>query len=582
MDKDKESTIKDSNIIKMLKYAAAALSVVSFTTTLNGLNGIVTDNVFLAGLISFAIQAVILIMGLHLINTVNIIHKQDINKILKSLTAFFMIALYIASIAFSSFFSFVFLSDAAYKKVRATDYNTEIEQFLVENTREIKNINDAINDVLLQKIREESPKFSNLLSTYQETASVEVEDIIGNDRVKYAGTQIPDNFKFTSQSALTAYERANNTVASENLTVECQELEIRINIFVDDYENNYYPFYSRLFDELISKHDISKAELRIDEIDGKIIDMRKQIEILESFEHQIGSVNTYVRTCCNGIISRYNALIEQLVEISNVYTEILSTVSVVDANSLDLQNFYESIYSSDALSSETLDDSINELKQIITTYIKNSDEIDSEDIQNLSVCISYLEELNKSRKVRSQIEEFEEYQLNQAYIIVFPTESSQTFDGETNTESESQNISLTSYNYMQMEEAEWREARHKDVASFISILKALPDFELVLPVRNPDGTRSLSNDVNINYLIAKDEENYLSTVLSEAYQYNRAKLEDISQMERAWNYLSSENRFLAVFCMIIAVFLDVASLLIGLFLYICQNERNGESNIKDK
>lgn len=126
MDKGKESTTKE-NIIEILKYAASALSVVSFTTTLNGLNGIVTDNVFLAGLISFAMQAVILVMGLYFINTVNTVRKQKINKRLKSLVIFFMIVLYIASIAFSSFFSFVFLSNAAYDKVRTTDYNTELE-----------------------------------------------------------------------------------------------------------------------------------------------------------------------------------------------------------------------------------------------------------------------------------------------------------------------------------------------------------------------------------------------------------------------------------------------------------------------
>lgn len=83
-------------------------------------------------------------------------------------------------------------------------------------------------------------------------------------------------------------------------------------------------------------------------------------------------------------------------------------------------------------------------------------------------------------------------------------------------------------------------------------------------------------------MFTKDEENYLFIVLSQAYEYNRSKLEDISQMERAWNYLFSENSFLAKFCFIIALFLDGASFLIGLFLYACQGEKNDQSEAKAK
>ena len=62
--------------------------------------------------------------------------------------------------------------------------------------------------------------------------------------------------------------------------------------------------------------------------------------------------------------------------------------------------------------------------------------------------------------------------------------------------------------------------------------------------------------------------------MREAYKYSREKLENISDMERAWNYLvNSDYRFLAVCCVIIALFLDAAAFLVGLYIYANKNEK---------
>ncbi|MBO5383682.1 MAG: hypothetical protein J6A30_05215 [Ruminococcus sp.] len=157
----REKKKKDIPIRRMLKYSAAALSVMSFITTAKGMNNIVTDSFFASCLISFGIQSVILVLGLQFIDVCkatiaffeqaaekqklqNEVSKGTIKKQHKSKLMYvsvgLMIFLYASSIAFSSFYSFVYLSDVAYQNVKISDYNVDIEKFLVRNTNEVRSI----------------------------------------------------------------------------------------------------------------------------------------------------------------------------------------------------------------------------------------------------------------------------------------------------------------------------------------------------------------------------------------------------------------------------------------------------------
>ena len=88
MEVKNEKNPRSKNIPQMLKYAAVALSAVSFITTLNGVKGIVTDDIWLAGLISFGIQAIILVMGLWFLPALIVIWKKKMNVMLRSFLCF--------------------------------------------------------------------------------------------------------------------------------------------------------------------------------------------------------------------------------------------------------------------------------------------------------------------------------------------------------------------------------------------------------------------------------------------------------------------------------------------------------------
>lgn len=553
--KENSKQSSNANIVRMLRYAAAALSAVSFLTTLNGINGIVTDNAWLAGLISFGIQAIILVMGLWFIPALKTIWEQKLHGLLRVIVIVFMIALYICSVVFSSFFSYVYMSVAAYDEVQPTDYNTELELFLVEETRTLRNYNDAVYDVLLQNIRETAPNFQTMMEDYRKTANEEIQQIVGHIS-KYGINTIPTDTLFSAEDAISAYEAANRRTADIQLSEYCQRLEGDINSYVTYYETQYYPTYSQYFDDWIMQTDTVQAAARKKEIENVISSMESQITLLNGYSYVIGSVRTYIELKCNGIISYYNFLIGALNDLKNGYDEILNHPNVIQGEGLTLQNFYEAVYSSDISTQEELDRAKNDLQQIASAYIQNSDKIDEEIISNISDCIQWLEKLNQCKDLRDKIEQFETNNLAKTYIIV-----SDSLDNKGTDEVSKNQIVM---GIGQVEESTWNTTRHKDMSEFISLVKSLPDINQILQQIVSE------DDPLIKYLQEMERGNYISSILKKAYEYNRAKLENISDMERARNYLHSENSFLAICCCFIAVFLDVASCLIGLYMYTCQ------------
>ena len=446
----------------------------------------------------------------------------------------------------------------------AYDYNTEIEKFLIDNTKEVKNINTAANTVLLNKVRLEVPQFNNLMIEYKEDSQDTINTIVEN-KEKYLVAKISNNNLFNSKDAADVYFATNQYSASETVMNSIKTLENSINKYADAY-NNYYNSYSSLFDEMKQQADISKAKDRINEISGKIDKIEKDISFLQSYKSPINSINTYVNTICSGIATDYHALINAFEEISNVYREINNNPTISTNDSLSLNKFYQALYSYQIIEDAVLDSALSDLNKIIVAYINNTDlnTTNAQMINKLSVCISYLEELKNIRQTNQKIEKFEDTQLKKTYILVYPSSvnnTSESLSKSKNTKNEDD------YNYNRISEEEWNEERHKDIADFIDITKSLPNIELLLQYSSES-----SSDSNIKYLKSINDTNYISNILKQAYDYNREKLEKISDIERAWNYFYSEKNLLAWFCVIISIFLDISSMLIGFFLYTSQKK----------
>lgn len=369
-----KSKNKLSSIPKLLKYCAAALSVVSFLTTMHGIKNLIVDDELKAGMISFAVQGIILLLGLYFLNVWNAIENVlDTKKLAVAVLRVLIVILYASSLIFSSFFSFVFITNSAYDGVGSTDYNMEIEQFLINSTNELEKINDENCNKLLLKIRTQAPEFNNLLQQNKNNASNEIESI-KNGITKFDVATITEEDKFTSAGARDAYKIANLDNVSDARLSEieegCKEFETTMNTYVESYEK-YYKDYLELFENLNNQKDSSKTEIeknKIDKLTSTISDAQDRLSTATIVSYN--SVVTYAIQKRNGISNYYTNLINELNKINSAYNEIESSATVKKGDDSELKNFYESIYSSDIVDTDIIDSAESQLQSLLQIYLE--------------------------------------------------------------------------------------------------------------------------------------------------------------------------------------------------------------------
>lgn len=546
---------KVSSIPKLLKYCAAALSVVSFLTTMQGVDDLIVKDALMAGMISFAVQGIILVLGLQFLNVWTTIKKIIPAKAIYITIRVLVIVLYLFSIVFSSFFSFVYITNAAYEKVGITDYNMEIDQFLVNNTNELEKINNADCDELLLSIRTQAPEFNNLLQQNKDNALNEVESIM-DGITKYEVATIKEGDKFTVAGASDAYIAANlGNVSSEDLEeIEngCKNFEITINSYVELYEG-YYNDYLNLFDALDNQMDLSKAEAektKIDNLFSTITETRSKL--ITATIVAPNSVIAYATQKRDGISNYYTNLLNELKKLHTVYDEIGGSEIVKEGDDSELQSFYESIYSSDIVAVEKIEDAEEKLQNLLQIYLNNlkENEIESNSskVESLSMCISNLEKFKECVILQNEISAFKLNQLNKVYIIQNDERDSSKRVEETGVESDDE------FSYVIVTPEQWKAVRHADVAQFIGLIKQMPSSE---------------------------ENTTLSEMLNTAYELNRNNLESISEMETAINFLRGDQNKVAWISLIIAIFVDIVSLLIGFVLFFYKSDHKVKTSIEE-
>lgn len=122
-------------------------------------------------------------------------------------------------------------------------------------------------------------------------------------------------------------------------------------------------------------------------------------------------------------------------------------------------------------------------------------------------------------------------------------------------------------------QAEWNEIRRKHLGEFINMVKLLPDFETIV---NSAQEGSVETQPYIELLQKHDS--YRTDTLKEAYLLNRQSLEKISSIEQARNHLHSDFKYMALYCLFVAFFLDLSSLFVGLFVHF--TDEKGKADIE--
>lgn len=572
-DKNKQNKKRNTNkFIGTLKYGVAALSLVSFITTSEGLKEIVKGNRFVPFLISFGIQMIVLIVGTQLVNIFKSIKKVKVSKeFWRGVITVSVIVPYLSAVCFSSFFSYVSLANDAYENVKESDYNIEIENFFNEEIMNVKNLNDAAGNITLKQIQSYVPQLKGILDEFSS---------------KYGGDIAADKVQIekNNTSSLNSSEIYNPETYIYSLSAN-QEQATRLRGYVTVFDNaantynDYYKSYERQYD-IIQKSDdkelISSSIKNIEEIERNIQSIDDQISILNNVNDPNSEYDSALKTPISQFTSAFEVLKNSFGTLKNFY-DGLSNDNIQNSN-LNLDNVYNTIYSTINIDDEKISNAINDLKLVINAYINTNEteDIDDEVLSSLSTCITYLGEFEKYKSLDVKIDDFEEKVLKQVYVIEYETttqaQESSTLEDETETSEKTKSelieeTSILTNNVINISTSEWNQIRRQNLGEFIDIVKSLPDFDVIL--------NSYKDSSQLKAYVDKLEKNknYKVDTLEKAYKLNRQNLEDISKIEQAWNFISSDFKYMAVYCGFIALFLDLSSLFVGIFIFFYEKSK---------
>ena len=601
---NKDTKKNRNKFIGTLKYGIAALSLVSFITTSNGLQEIIKDNKFVPFMISFGIQMIVLIVGTQLVNIFKSIKRIKVSKkIWQIVIAVSVILPYLSAVCFSSFFSYVSLANDAYKNVKESDYNIEIENFFNKEIMNVKNLNDAAGNIVLKQIQNYVPQFKGVLDEF----SSKYSGIISTDKTKIKKNATP---------SLNSSKIYNPEIYIYSFGANQQQAE-RLRGYATIFDNtavtygDYYKVYERQYEIVQNSDDkelISSSGKNIENIERTILSIDNQINYLENINDPNLDYDNALRTPISEFTRVFETLKNSFEDLKSFYDGL--TNEKIQNSNLSLNNVYNTIYSTINIDDDKVSEAIKDLKKIINAYISiyNTDEINDKILSNLSSCITYLGEFEKYKNLDQKIDNFESNVLQKVYVIEYETTteaSSDKLDITENT-SKSENdddssdvkntttntqIAIDNNDEITIETAEdnsvetlnriskdkWNKIRRENLGEFIDIIKSLPDFDIILNLYD--------ESVQLKTYVDKLEKNkdYKTITLEKAYSLNRQNLENISEIERAWNFLFSDFKYMAIYCGLIALFLDLSSLFVGVFIYFYEKSKKVElppNNVK--
>lgn len=594
--KGKNKSKGNNGLLGTLKYGIAALSFVSFITTSNGLQKIITDEKLAPYLISFGIQIIVLIIGTQLVNIIKIIADiKSVKTIVKRIIAISVIIPYLSAVGFSSFFSYVYLANNAYENVKETDYNIAIENFFNEEIINIKSLNDAAGNIILKQIQSFVPSFKEILADFSNYYGGNIDSarsqIVKNETATFNTSQIydPEFFIYSFNANRRQAERLRGYV------ITFETVAKNYSVYYNSYEMQYNRIQNRTSEDLISS-----ASTNIEEIEASITSINQQISSINEINDPNPEFDDALRTPISTISSYFEALKISFGDLKNFYNSL--SEESIRYEDINLEDVYNTIYSTVHVDDDKVDGAVNSLVLTINAYIDANDmeNLNDEVLSSLSTSIKCLGEFQKYKELDGKINDFEESVLKQIYIIDYETttEKSETTTSDDANQSESEveptteiTTEETTQNPPSNEETsttnpddpikevgvdEWNQYRRKNIGKFIDLIKSLPDFDTILNAYdNSSDLREYVNKLNKNI-------DYKVDTLEKAYKLNRQNLENISSIETAWNFLLSDFRYMAIYCVFVALFLDLSSLFVGVFTYFYEKVQKEEKDKKDK
>lgn len=558
-----EANVGDNEVttsVRLLRYAAAGLAFISFLTTAGGLHEFVfTDQPWQAYLASFAVQSILLIFNfLFLQFYVRINSLEKFPKFFKRVLIYASIGLFLGALIISSTFSFVFIANNTYKPMRAKNSNITIERFLNDEIYRLRSVNDAIGEYLRNDLTEEIKKLQEVISTQGSTIESEnetkIKEVLGNLNItEYKKEE--DEF-YTDEELNTDLQNASYPQEFKSIQSALITYKGTYNSIYDNTYKSSWDIYNGLetaqekakyTDETGIKTQISALDAGITLVDETVVHVNQ----LESRHYRL-AVSQYKQkavAALNDLKSNLQSLKSFYETILPVYQAAASSVSANTKDSSSIQDILAFMYTSEHNKSQQNSTNIDEIQKFLSSRQElilnggqsNKNGIDVEQLNNLEDFQEAFNDYVKYVELRDDIDKFIEDDLNTTYYI--------KGENETDLPASDDNIKVVS-------EDHWVKERKQHFSKFISFVKSLPDVDVDGDVENLKELELVSNYYS-------DSEQ----VLQSAYTINRDLLEDISGFEKAMNYFKYDFSLMAVFALAMALFLDVASFLTGVFMF---------------
>lgn len=538
---DKEVTTS----IRLLRYAAAALTFISFITTAKGLQEFVFTEVWQAYLASFAIQSILLVFNFlffHFYVRINNLERFPV--FFKRVLTYFIVFLFTISLIVLSVFSFVFISNNVYLSMRAKNSNITIERFLKDETNHLRTINDDIGEDLRMDLADRTKKLQRIISE-QAVFLASVNEA----NVKNALTNFNiDKYIAVSEPFYTQVE-LNTDVDKASHPEEYRSIYTLLSIYKDTYDSIYnntylsaYCFYENLknasdkcqyTNETILNTYIDSLKKANDAIDSNLqqIDQMRSAHYVRNISHYKGkawAAFSSLKSSIQSLKSFYETILPE-------YQEIVASASASTANSMSIKSIFNVVYNNkyDQIQIQEIQAFLAEQQEVML----NAHSIDEEGLKDLSGFIEVFSDFVKYAELKKLLDEFINDDLSVTYYIIGKNES---------------DVPSSDGKFEVVSETEWIQKRKEDFIKFVSYLKLLPDVEVHKEKYNESALVH-------NY---KSEQ-----VLQAAYTMNRDLLENISGLEKAINYFKYDFKLMAVFSLALALFLDLASFLTGGFMF---------------
>ncbi len=516
----------------LLRYATAILSFLSLITTAQGMKSFVFGRTWMAYLGSFAIQSILVVFSLLLcrfyVQIILLAWPSFVKRIaIGLLTLFFCVALVI-----SSTFSFSYIANNAYARSRMSDSDTTIRAYLMGVVQELEKENER--------------RGRHLLTTIPATARERLEPAM--ERAK---KEELENYKIRLQTALGSIRGVSDVrpgaVDIDWSVIEGSAYASEAALLKSSYESAYKGTYDEaardyeeiveLLSEMKGRELDDRAMDQVAEILSRIgsakaslmttLDAGTGIQVWRTshFNHDIEPYRTTYTTAADRLLGLFTEL-EEVLEDAGEQVGVISGISQSNA-SQELDDILKDIYLLGVDESIDVSDLADRIAQLAVGASTNGS-LESSGILDV---ISLRDDLAAYRdylKLKSELMEFQEGNLNQVYYIKEGTAAAQAM-GE---------------NCKVVTEEEWRDDRNGDFYKLYDLLKLLPEVEL----------ESSSNfDAG--------------AVMREAGVLQRDMLGEVTDFERAFNYFKYDFRKMAFFSAFVAVFFDLGAFLTGCFLF---------------